>query len=102
MRFWNLSDDGLIRTLRAEFSASMPKIGFAPGVEGGVAVYLDGELAGIWVELRRGRFTFFSTLDQRALAMDCPQDSVAASTGEILASLDLWIAAQSPHRAAVA
>lgn len=55
MKYWNVHDDELLRTL---LLAGIPALSFERGKQGGVAIYWEKYFLGVWVEFQRERYDF--------------------------------------------
>ncbi len=81
MKYWNVHDDSLLYAL---FQAGAPSLHFARGPQGGVAVYLDKKLLGVWIEFQRDKYDYIPQGMNEATYKSCALEQVV--------SLCSWIA----------
>lgn len=94
MKFWNIHDDALIQMLgRAIGDADVE---FAPGVQGGVAIYRRGHFVGLWVETHRGCHSFYPAARLQPTLCRFNPDQVLAATRGILEKLQGTSGNQDP------
>lgn len=82
MRHWNIHDGQLVRRLRDELADEGASI--MPGHEGGAAVYLDGCLIGVWLELQRDLFSFVPSGYLEPTRSCLPLSRVSEATRKLL------------------
>lgn len=106
MKYWNVHDESLLYAL---FQAGAPSLDFARGPQGGVAVYRQKQLLGVWIEFQRDKYDYVPQGAAEATYKGCGLEQVV--------SLCSWIAAEAaagsagerpklrvvePHKAGVA
>lgn len=79
MKYWNISDEPLLRVLLA---ARIDGMQFTVGRDGGVAVYWRGYFLGVWVEFKRSLHDFVPAAHLKPTFTDCTrQQAVVISRG---------------------
>lgn len=84
MRYWNVGDSVMRRTLSAEFASLSPLVTFQPGRSGGVEVQLADSPVGLWVEGRREMYTFLCGKSGEPLVQGCDIVSAVEFVRELL------------------